>query len=154
MKLIIAAALAATAIGGASAPAMAQPYGAPPPAPNDWHDHGGGPTGPSYGGPGYGDHDRDHPDFHGPDRPGGWDLDHRIDWTQQRITRGRANGWLDWRAARRAQHSLDRIRQAEQRYRYEKGGRLDDGETQRLMSWLDQVNGQIRMSHQEDQRPW
>ena len=29
--------------------------------------------------------------------PRGWELDRRIDWLQQRIERGRADGSLDWR---------------------------------------------------------
>ena len=37
MKLLIAAAMAATAITAVAAPAMAQPYGPPPPH-GDWHE--------------------------------------------------------------------------------------------------------------------
>ena len=51
---------------------------------------------------------------HGPPRavaPQGWELDRRLDWMQQRIDRGRADGSLDRREARRVQSEIIRIRQ-------------------------------------------
>jgi hypothetical protein len=140
MKLIIAAALAATAISTIAAPALAQPYGPPPPppAPHDWHP--GGPGGPGFGGPG---------------APGGWDIDRRIDWVQDRIARGRADGSLDRREAFRAQRALDGIRAEERRDRYHNGGRLNDGDRIGLQGRLDQLNDRLHWMRQNDvRRPW
>ena len=141
MKMIIAAALAATAMSTIAAPALAQPYGPPPPPPHDWH--GSGPGGP--GAPG----------FNGPGAPGGWDIDRRIQWVQDRIDHGRADRSLDRREAYRAQRGLDSIRSEERRDRYHNGGRLNDGDRFRLQDRLDHLNDQIRWMRQNDvRRPW
>ena len=115
MKLIIAAALAAAtvagALAGAVAPASAQPYGGqpygpPPPPPgyqNGGQPYGGQPYGPpppqpgyQNGGPGYA-------------APGGWEIERRIDWIQQRIIHGRQDGSLNKHEARRAEGTLGSI---------------------------------------------
>ncbi len=145
MKLIIAAALAATALSTIAAPAMAQPYGPPPPPPHDWHGPDGpqGPGGP--GGPGFG----------GPGAPGGWDIDRRLDWVQDRIAHGRADGSLDRREAMHAQRSLNSIRNEERRDRYYNGGQLREGDRFRLQQRLDRLNDQLHWMRQNDvRRPW
>ena len=108
-----------------AAPALAQPYGPP----------------------------------HGPPPPGmaphGWELDRRIDWMQQRIDRGRQDGSLDRREARRVQGELFRIRHDEQGLRYRNGGRLSDRDRAFLQDRLDRLNDQIRwMRHNDERRPW
>ncbi|MDR3512901.1 MAG: hypothetical protein P4L73_14790 [Caulobacteraceae bacterium] len=140
MKALTLAAMAASALMALAAPGLgaAQPY--------DHHDWGGPGPGP---GPGY---DRG-PGDHG--RPGGWDLDRRIDWMQQRINRGRADGSLDGREAWRAQRSLDGIRQDERRMRYRNGGWLNDRQRGVLQDRLDRLNDQIRwLRHNDERRPW
>jgi hypothetical protein len=129
MKLIIAAALAATAVVGLAAPASAQPYGPPP---------------------------GDHPHMdHGPMVPGGWDINRRIDWMQQRINQGRMDGSLDRHEARRVERELGSIRGEAERARMSHGGRLNDFDRQRLQDRLDHLNDQIHWLRNNDvRRPW
>lgn len=165
MKLILAAALAATAVAAVSAPALAQSYGPPP---GDWHgqgtdqapgpgyDHDHGPGGPGYDhdhGPGGPDYDHG-PGFQGPGPGGGWDIDHRIDWMQDRINHGRDDGSLWPHAAARAQRSLNSIRSQERHARYRDGGHLSDFDRQGLEQRLDQLNDQLHWMHPAPPRPW
>jgi len=92
---------------------------------------------------------------HGPGAPGGWDLDRRIDWMQQRIDRGRADGSLDRREADRVQHELDRIRHDDHEWRERNGGWLNDGQRQALQDRLDRLNDQMHwMRDNGERRPW
>ena len=85
----------------------------------------------------------------------GWDLDRRIGWLQQRIDRGRGDGSLDRREARRVQNELDRIRQDERRMRRHDGGWLTAPDRDRLQDRLDRLNDQIRWLRRNDERrPW
>jgi hypothetical protein len=121
MKNIVSAALASLALLSA-APALAQPYGPPPP---------GAPV------------------------ARGWELDRRLDWMQERINRGRADGSLDGREARRVQHELIRIRRDERMLRARGGGRLAPPDRMMLQSRLDRLNDQIRwLRHNGERRPW
>jgi hypothetical protein len=87
--------------------------------------------------------------------PRGWELDRRIDWQQQRIERGRTDGSLDWREARRVQHELGRIRHDEAALRYRNGGRLSEGDRMMLQDRLDRLSDQIRwLRHNDERRPW
>ncbi len=156
MKLFIAAALAATALSAVSAPAMAQPYGPPPPPPSgDWHGQG-----PGYGPPppqpqGDWHHPGGPGDWHNPGGPGGWDLDHRMDWMQDRINQGRQDGSLNGREASRVQRALNGIRAAERHDRWRNGGGLNDYDRQALQDRLDRLNDQIRwLRHNDVARPW
>ena len=125
MKTMISAAAAALALLSAAPAALAQPYGPPPP------------------GPGMG----------GPQR--GWQLDQRIDWMQRRIDRGRADGSLDWREARRVQGELFHIRRDERMMRDRNGGRLSDRDRFFLQDRLDRLNNQLRwLRHNDERRPW
>jgi hypothetical protein len=99
--------------------------------------------------------------MYGPPPPGaapaprGWELDRRLDWMQQRIDRGRADGSLDWRESRRVQRELIHIRHDEDRLRYRNGGRLSDRDRFMLQDRLDRLSDQIRwMRHNEERRPW
>jgi hypothetical protein len=96
----------------------------------------------------------DHP--HGPPPAAhGWDLDRRIDWMQDRINRGRADGSLDWREARRVQHELGRIRFDEHRMRAHDGGWLTDPDRAMLQDRLDRLGEQIHWMRQNDfHHPW
>ena len=69
--------------------------------------------------------------------PGGWDLDRRLDWLQQRINRGRDDGSLDRREAWRAQRKLDSIRYDERRARYRHHGSISDNDRAELQARLD-----------------
>ncbi|HEY2658953.1 MAG TPA: hypothetical protein VGI79_04475, partial [Caulobacteraceae bacterium] len=72
-----------------TAPALAQPYGAQP---------------------AQGGYDRDHDHDRGAGQPGGWDIDRRIDWMQERINRGGGDGSLDRHEFHRVQGQLNRIK--------------------------------------------
>ena len=145
MKKAYLALFAALAVTTAiAAPVMAQPYGQPP-SPG-YHEPGrdlpGGPGRDQAGGP-----ERDH--------AGGWDIDRRIDWTQERINRGRADGSLDRHEFRRAQSQLNRIRQDERRARWHEGGRLDDQARDMLLARLDHLHEEIHwMRDNGEHRPW
>jgi hypothetical protein len=133
MKIILGAALAVSLIA-AAAPAFAQ-YGAPSGDPRDWPDRA------------------QRGDWRGP--RGGWDLDRRIDWMQERIDHGRADGSLDFREADRVQDELRRIRDHERRERDDNGGRLDRRARDQLDARLDRLNDQIRwLRHNDERRPW
>ncbi len=141
---LFAALAAASAL---AAPVLAQPYGTQP----------YGPPPPAQGGYDQ-DHDRrdhDHDHEHGPMQPGGWDIDRRIDWMQQRIMRGRSDGSLDRREYRHAQRQLDSIKNDYRRARWHGGGRLDDRARDMLQERLDRLNGEIHwLRDNGDRRPW
>lgn len=94
-RMLLALAVSAAAVT-AVAPAVAQPYGppGPPPAPAGMRDHDMG---------GY----RAGRDFWRGAPTSSWE---RMQWMQQRIERGRADGSLNPREAKRAQRELDRTR--------------------------------------------
>jgi hypothetical protein len=126
MKMTVKAVVASLALV-AAAPAIAQPL-PPPPPPR--------PIGP-------------------PPAPSGWDIARRIDWLQDRIARGRADGSLDWREARRVQRELDHIRGEEARMRARHDGRLWDRDRLRLEARLDELSDHIRwLRHNDERRPW
>jgi hypothetical protein len=126
-SLTLIAALAAAA--AVAAPAFAQPYGPPPP------------PRPSYGPP--------------PPVPGGWDIDRRIQWTQDRINHGAADGSLDRHEFRRVQGQLNGIRHDEQRARWHNGGRLDDRARDILSDRLNHLNDEIHwLRDNGPRRPW
>lgn len=128
MKLIIAAALAASAITSIAAPALAQPYGPPAPQQQQY-----APPPHQYGPPPPADH-------YGPPAPIPGDVNQRINWMHTRIVQGRMNGSLNRFQADRAQAELDNIRHEEQRDRYYRGGRLIRAEQAHLMFRLDQLD--------------
>ena len=134
MKKIIVAALAASALVAAAAPALAQ-YGPPPPQPG----YGPGPgPGPGPGGV-----------------PTGWDLNRKMDWIQARIERGRADGSLDGREAHRAMVQLASVRHEEREDRDRQGGHLSDGDRARMETQLDSLLGEIHWMHENNEtRPW
>jgi hypothetical protein len=141
MKPFTVAALAASAVMALCAPGagMAQPYDH-----HDWGDHGPGDRGDHRG-----------PDDRGGPERGGWDLDHRLDWLQTRISRGRDDGSLDRREAWRAQRTLDSIRNDERRMKWRHHGWLNDGDRMALQARLDQLNEQLHwLRHNDERRPW
>ena len=71
MKRLFLAAAAAFTVGLAASPALAQPYGDQGYGHRDWHNDQGA-----------GEHDRG----------GGWSLDQRVSWLQNRIYQARRNG--------------------------------------------------------------
>jgi hypothetical protein len=122
-----------TALGGLAAasllaaPALAQPYGAPPPGAHM----------------GYGD------------QPGGWEVDRRIHWIQDRITHGRDDGSLDRHEFRRVQMELNHIRRDEQSARAVNGGHLPPPVRADLEGRLSSLNDQIHWLRQNNvRRPW
>ena len=70
----------------------------------------------------------------------------RIDWLQQRINRGAADGSLNSREQRRVQWRLDRIRRDARWLRRRDGGRLSPGDRDMIQSQLDELSRQIRWS--------
>lgn len=134
MKIAVFTALALVGAIVAGSPALSQPD-----RPQPDRDHGYG-----HFGPGWEDHGTQ-----------GWDLQRRLDWMQERITRGRDDGSLSWREARRAQARLDDIRQDMRRMRYRSGGWLRPEDRDALQARLDRLNDQIRwMRHNDEARPW
>ena len=126
MKLIIAAALAASALTSVAAPALAQPYGPPPP-----HEYGPPPA------------------------PVAIDIDQRIDWMQRRIEHGRMDGALDPREAKRCQDELNSIRSEEKRDLFRHWGKLRGGDRDHLQARLDQLGATIHWMRDDGQRrPW
>jgi hypothetical protein len=76
--------------------------------------------------------------------PGGtWE---RIQFLQQRIDRGVADGLLNRREAMRAQMQLRRIRVDAMRLRQRGGGRLNPGEATALQTRLDTLSRSLRWS--------
>jgi hypothetical protein len=137
MQRFIAAAFAAGALAVSAAPALAQ-YGPPPGDARDWNHHD------------------DHRDWgRHDDQGGGWDVDRRIDWLQQRIDRGAADGSLDRHEARRAQFQLRLIVRDEHSIMYKHGGQLTDRDRAIMEARLDKLNDQIRWLRANDERrPW
>ena len=137
MKMLIVAAMAASAITAIAVPAMAQPYGPPPPQ-GDWHDH-----------------DRDHGRGPGPVAPETVNIDQRMNWIQTRINTGRQDGSLNRHEFYSVQRRLNDIKRDVVRERYQDGGQLSGPDRQRLEGRLDQLNDSIRWArHNDNQRPW
>ncbi len=84
-----------------------------------------------------------------------WNIDHRIEWVQERINRSRDSGALDRREYRRVQSRLDGIRATERRLR-ERQGRLYPHDREMLTARLDRLCDDIRhMTHDQTwRRPW
>jgi hypothetical protein len=94
---------------------------------------------------------------HGGDhRPGGWDLDRRMEWIQQRIDAGRADGSLRRDESRRLQNRLDEIRQMVRRARHRGGGGvISPRDRQVLIQRLDDLSERVRrLRHNDERRPW
>jgi len=142
MKLIIAAALAATALTAVAAPAMAQGYGPPPPGP------GYGPPAPQQYGP------PPQPGQFGPPPAGAFSIDQRIDWMQDRINHGRMDGSLDHFEADRVQAELNSIRSEEKRDRFYHWGKLRGGDRTHIQMRLDRLGATIHWMHDAPRRPW
>ena len=105
-------------------PALAQPYGRPPPP--------------------------------AANAPNAWDINRRIDWLQDRIQRGRTDGSLDRREARRVERELRTIRMDARRMERRHGGHLWGREQAMLNSRLDRLAQHVRWArHNDDFRlPW
>ncbi len=89
------------------------------------------------------------------EHPGGWDIQRRIDWTEQKIIRGRDAGALDRREFDRVQGELNGIRREDHEIRRYHDGHLDDRARADLEARLDRVNDQIHwMRDHEERRPW
>ena len=169
MTLALLAGLSAvTALAG---PALAQPYGGPPPPPGAYRpdlDRSEMNRGDPNRGPDYRDGDRrdgDHRDWdrHDGDRQDGyrqnvgqdqWNLDRRIQWTQERLNRGRQNGTLRAREFYRVQTDLNKIR-AEEAGTLRYKGFVPPRTMANLQAHLDRLNAQIHwMRPNDDRRPW
>jgi hypothetical protein len=96
------------------------------------------------------------PPAYGAPPASGWDLNRRLDWMQQRIDRGRDDGSLDRREARRVQRELIDIRRQQDMLRDRNGGRLSERDRYMLQDRLDRLSGQIRWLRRNDdeRRPW
>jgi hypothetical protein len=146
MKRLFLAATAAVTVGLAASPVLAQPYG----------DQGQG--GRDYGHSDQGRQDWGHNDRGGGehDRAGGWSLDQRLSWLQNRIYQARRNGELSWQDARRAQYQLTDIRYDIRRERYRDRGQLSEQDQQRFDERLNRLADSIRWQRADEQnrRPW
>ena len=68
----------------------------------------------------------------------------RIQFLQDRVNRGVADGSLDRREARRVNRELDGVRQWIHRMHWEDAGRLTPDQRGRVQGRLDQISRQIR----------
>lgn len=74
----------------------------------------------------------------------------RIQFLQDRINRGVADGSLDRREAYRASRELDGVRQWMRRMHWENGGQLRPDQRIRVQARLDTVSRQIRWMRHND----
>ena len=126
MRRTVLAAIVVSALAAAAAPVLAQPYGP----------------------------DRDHREFR-PDAPGGWDINRRLDWMEQRLNRGRDDGSLDRREFERAWRDLQSIRSQERDMLRRGYGHLDGRDRDVLLERLDRLNDSVRwMRRNDERRPW
>jgi hypothetical protein len=87
--------------------------------------------------------------------PGGWEIDRREQWMEQRIQQGARDGSLDRREYRRVQGELNSIRNEERRMRAHHRGRLDDRDRMALERRLDDLNARIHWLRSNGERaPW
>lgn len=109
-----------------------------------WMRENGPGPGPGVGGP---------PPMGSPPMAGGaWPLERREAWMQERLDRARTDGSLTRRDIRRAQATLNDIR--ERQNRMMRDGRLDNRERMVLQGRLDQLRDTLRWARQEDAPPW
>lgn len=131
MKLVIVAAIAASALAMTQTPVAAQ-Y-------DPWAHH---------------DHDQwdhhDQWDYTGD--PG--DIDQRITWLQDRISRGGEDGSLGRHDIWRDEQDLNEIRQDEEHIRYRFGGHLPQDARARLQARLDVLGQEIRAQRHDQGGPW
>ena len=86
---------------------------------------------------------------------GDWTLREREKWLGNRIDKSRDDGALDRVEYDRARHSLDDLRQEEDRMRDHQHGQLTDNQTTDLEARLDDMAAQIHWAHQEAfAKPW
>ncbi len=86
---------------------------------------------------------------------GGWDLDRREAWLEDRVRRGLADGSLDRSEAWRVQSELRRIRGDEAQMRRWHGGALTPSNLASLQTRLDRLSDTIRWLRRNDERrPW
>jgi hypothetical protein len=125
---------ALTAVTLLAGPVLAQPYGGPPQDRGAQHyDQGHG-----YG-----------------VQPGGWEINRRMRWLQERISRGRANGSLDRGEFRRVQMELNRIRHDDDAARAANHGHVPPAVRADLESRLDRLSDQIHwLRNNTERRPW
>ena len=68
----------------------------------------------------------------------------RIQFLQDRVNHGLADGSLDHREGNRVNHELDGVRQWIHRMHWEDEGKLTPDQLGRVQARLDQISGQIR----------
>ncbi len=88
-----------------------------------------------------------------PPAPGGWSLDQREDWIQQRIEHARADGSLSRREAYRAMASLNDIRRMQAHLTLRDGGRLNGADRDYLQNRLDHLRQTMRWMQDNDAVP-
>ncbi len=86
---------------------------------------------------------------------GGWTLERREAWMQERIDRARADGTLSRREAYRVQTSLNQVKVLQTRMLRRGGGRLRDADRAVLEQRLDRVRDAMRWLRQNNETaPW
>ncbi|MDB5483272.1 MAG: hypothetical protein JWO83_4325 [Caulobacteraceae bacterium] len=86
---------------------------------------------------------------------GDWTLREREKWLSDRIDKSRDDGSLDRVEYDRARHSLDDLRQEEDRMKDHQHGELTDNQTQDLEARLDAMAAEIHWAHQQAfAKPW
>jgi len=87
--------------------------------------------------------------------PAAFSIGQRIHWIQERISRGRAAGALDWREFRRVQGELNGVKREFNRDRFFNAGGLDGPTRANLEAKLNTINAQIHWIHEiNEARPW
>ena len=89
------------------------------------------------------------------ERAGGWEIEKRIHWVQERINRGRADGALDRHEFRRVQGELNHLTYDVNATRRSNGGHIPGPMMGEFQNRLDRLNDQMRwLRHNDVRRPW
>ncbi len=84
----------------------------------------------------------------------GTSIHERIDFLEDRVRRGQADGSLTQWEARRAFRDLADLRDEQRRLRDRDGGRLNDADRRYLWDKLDNIRERIRWMRHNDQRSY
>jgi hypothetical protein len=86
---------------------------------------------------------------------GDWTLHERERWLSDRIGKSRDDGALDRVEYDQARHTLDDLRQEEDRMKDHQHGELTDNQTAELEARLDAMASEIHWAHQQAfEKPW
>ena len=85
---------------------------------------------------------------------GGWSLDQREQWLQDRIDRGIDKGWISGREAERGRQELGAIRTQQATLLARDGGALSPEDHSYLVHRIDELNQTLKWSGRNPPPPW